>query len=202
MPDLSNETLIVFDVETTGLYPKGGDRIIELAAVKLNGPTIVDQFTSLVNPQRPVPYEATSVNGITDPMLKKAPLPEAVYPKLVEFIGRGYVVGHNIGFDMEFLDMELTRLSLNLDHHAGTIDTVRMAKDLYPNLPRYTLLAVAQFLDLGKEQKHRALEDVNMTAKVFLKMLGYAQKKNISSIHEIIKAYGSMNTWESKGLFA
>jgi DNA polymerase-3 subunit epsilon len=93
---------VIFDVETTGLSPIDGDRIVEIAALKIKGSAVVDQFHSLVNPQRSMPMQATQVNNITDDMLITAPIAADILPEMINFIGGACVAGHNVRFDLNF----------------------------------------------------------------------------------------------------
>src|ERR1700690_4552598 len=91
---------VIFDVETTGLSPIDGDRIVEMAAVKGKGTQVVDRFYSLVNPQRSMPSQATLVNNITQDMLAGAPVAADILPQIICFIGGACVAGHNVRFDL------------------------------------------------------------------------------------------------------
>src|SRR5271163_1362727 len=94
---------VIFDVETTGLSPIDGDRIVEIAAVKVRGLVVVDKFYSLVNPQRNIPSQASQVNNITEDMVNKAPVSADILPQMIHFIGGACVAGHNVKFDLNFL---------------------------------------------------------------------------------------------------
>src|ERR1700743_60170 len=105
---------VIFDVETTGLSHLDGDRIVEIAAVKVKSGQVVDKFYSLVNPKRSMPSQATLVNNITDEMLISAPVAADVLPQMIHFIGGACVAGHNVKFDLNFLCYELSMIGRRL----------------------------------------------------------------------------------------
>jgi len=162
---------VVFDVETTGLYPQRGDRIIEIGAVVLQNGGTVEQFHSLINPGRPIPKSVQKVHGITNEMLAGEPPPEEVVPLFHEFIGRACLVAHNAKFDMGFLRHEFGRQGLSLVNKCRC--TFRTAKRLFPRLPDYRLKTVCRHLfgdELNGIKRHRALDDARLTAKVWLEL--------------------------------
>ncbi len=176
MKDLKNKELVIFDVETTGLSPKDGDRIIEIAALKLRRLKPVDRFHTLINPEREISREAFEINGISQEMLEGKPTAREVLPGFLDFIGSLPLAGHNISFDLGFLRHELSLLRLELNEDRPIIDTIRMAKTLLPGLKRYPLWLVAQTLKIDVGQVHRAAGDVDLTAQVLCKLLDVADK--------------------------
>ena len=102
---LQDQVFTIFDTETTGLSPQGGDKIIEIAAVQMRGGEILTgkTFESFVNPKRTIPFESTQVNKITDSMVADAPHIETVLPEFLDFVGESILVAHNAEFDMGFL---------------------------------------------------------------------------------------------------
>lgn len=159
---------IVFDTETTGLSPEMGDRIVEIAAVRVRNGEIVDQFQSLINPGRPVSPEAARINGITQEMLVDAPSSSIVIPQFLEFIGSDTLVAHNAEFDMAFLRREMQLLSLDTSRMPSSICTVELARKELPELDRHNLDRLIQHFGINVDQRHRALDDVLATAQVFL----------------------------------
>jgi len=176
---ISAEDFTIFDTETTGLNPSQGDRIIEIAAERLQNAKVAATFQSLVNPGRPVSEAAYAVNGISEQMLKDAPGTEAVLPGFLEFIRGSTLCSYNAPFDMGFLENELSRLGLPFPQDIAVIDVLRMARRLLPGLPRYALWFVAQTLGVTQKQQHRALSDVALTRDVFYLLVDIAGHKGI-----------------------
>jgi DNA polymerase-3 subunit epsilon len=162
---------VVMDVETTGLYPARGNRVIELGAVVLNNGNIISEFSSLINCGKVIPKTAHRVHGITAQMLLEAPPPEEVFPRFLEFLSRSTVVAHNAKFDIKFLRYELARLGLGITNKY--ICTMKMSKKRLSHLPNHKLETVAQHI-LGELptglRLHRALDDARLTAMVWREM--------------------------------
>lgn len=182
--------IVVFDVETTGLFPQDGDRIVEIAAMKVRGGKVVDQFYSLVNPKRPIPPEATSINQITEDMVADAPTADAVLPRLIDFISGGCVAGHNARFDMGFLCYELSLFGRRLKDDTPVVDTLKMAKGLLPYLSSYKLSYLARSLGVTVTQTHRAMADVELTVAVLLRMMEMAADKNADDVGIFLTKFG------------
>lgn len=158
---------VIFDTETTGLNPLMGDRIIEIAAVRVINGEITDQtFESLINPHRIVPTESINIHGITNEMLVDAPEATEVIPAFLDFVGEDTLVAHNAEFDMGFLSNELHLLGRK-DTLPQSLCTVQLSKLKFPDLERYNLDTLAQHLNLTIERRHRALDDVVATAQLF-----------------------------------
>lgn len=187
--NISGLEIVVFDVETTGLSPLDGDRIVEIAAMKVKGLEIVDQFYSLVNPKRFLPAAAMSVNGITEEMVADAPFSEDVLPKFVDFIAGAAVAGHNVKFDLNFVCHELSLSSRRLKDQTPAIDTLKMAKELLPYLSSYKLAYLARALGITVNQTHRALADVEITVKVMLRLIEKAQTQDLGKIQKFLELF-------------
>ena len=172
---------VVFDVETTGLHPRRGDRIIEIGAVVMRAGVIHDEFHSLVNVRRKISKGAQQVHGITDEMLVGEPAPDLVYPRFQAFIKDSILVAHNARFDMTFLRSEFHRLGLSLA--ARYMCTLEMSRKCFPHLADHSLTSVYRFL-FGTVpqgiQMHRALNDARMTAEIWLKMTGVCSERQIA----------------------
>ncbi|BDV43652.1 DNA polymerase III subunit epsilon [Geotalea uraniireducens] len=166
------ERFVAIDVETTGLSPARGDRVIEVGAVALEAGEVVGEFVSLVAPGRPIPHHVSRIHGITDEMLRGQPRPEEIYPALREFIGGGTLVAHNARFDLVFLRHEFGRLGLGLDNSA--VCTLMMARQRLSHLADHRLETVARHLLGGLQvgRLHRALDDARLTARVWEAMTG------------------------------
>lgn len=167
---------VVLDVETTGLDAKAGDDVIEIAAQKIHGRDVVGEFVSLVKTERAIPAEATKVHGITQDDINREGKPvDQVVPELVTFIGEAVVVGHNVQFDLGFINEHLKRLKLP-ELTNKSIDTIEIAKR-YLILASYRLSNVAAYLKVPQPSAHRALIDVITTREVFFKLIERAQGK-------------------------
>ena len=189
MLKIRNAEFIVFDVETTGLSPLDGDRIIEIAAIKLKDLKPVATFHSLINPLRDIPQSATNINQITAEMLTDAPTAEAFLPGIIDFIGGGCVVGHNVKFDLNFLCHELSLSGRKLREETPAIDTLKMAKALIPYLSNYKLSHIAGALGITIGETHRALSDVQLTVDVLIRLMDMAGDRNIEDLKEFCRQF-------------
>jgi DNA polymerase III epsilon subunit family exonuclease len=169
----------VFDTETTGLHPAQGDRIVELAGLKVRGQEKLARFDCLVNPHREISAGAFAVNKITPEMLKHAPDLSTVMPKFLEFIGGSCLCSYNAEFDLGFLNAELKLSGRPPLAGIVVLDVLTMARKLLPGLPRYPLWAVAQKLGIVSPQAHRAFADVELTWEVFNQLKSIGAKKGI-----------------------
>jgi len=140
---------VALDIETTGLDPDR-DAIIEIGAVKFRGQEVLDTWSSLVNPQRPLPYNIQRLTGISPDEVSSAPSLFSLLGPLSRFVGHHPLVGHNIAFDPAFLRKQ----GLFLTHQA--LDTFQLASSLVLYVPGYSLRALAQVLGVSHEQEHRA----------------------------------------------
>ena len=190
MPGFPETEFVVLDVETTGLSPRLGDRIVEIAALKIRGLQPAAEFHSLVNPRRPVPWRAVQFHGITDDMLSRSPSADEVLPSFLEFAGEAVLVGHNLRFDLGFLDTELSRSQLKWKTPHSWVCTAKMARRLLPELGRYPLWALARHFDIETLQQHRALSDVTLTFAVFLKLLQVAGRRDIDDVFNLSRLFG------------
>lgn len=166
---LSNH--VVLDIETTGLYPQRGARIVEIGAVAIENGLCVGEFESLIDCGKQIPRRAQQVHGICPEMLIGQPPPEEVLPSFLRFASRSTLVAHNAKFDIGFLRYELARLGLGLNNNYDC--TLQMSRWLYPDLPNFKLDTVCIHL-LGqmdrKVKRHRALDDARLTAEIWLRM--------------------------------
>lgn len=157
---------VVFDLETTGLSPLT-DKIIELSGLKVKAGKVVETFSTLVNPGRPIPYGATAINGITDDMVKDSPSIHQVLGKFLDFVGDFVLVGHNIHtFDMKFIyiaaEEGLGRAVAN-----DYIDTLYLARKCLPELSHHRLVDLASHFKFSTQGAHRALADCQMNQKCY-----------------------------------
>ena len=166
---VSETPFVVVDVETTGLKAQQ-DRIIELAAVKVQDGKITDRFVQLVNPERSVPRRITRMTGLTTAGLFEEPTIAEVMPEFMQFLGEGVFVAHNVTFDQRFVNAELERLG-QPEFSNETLCTLRLARRLLGGLPSKGLAPVADFYDISIEGRHRALGDAEAAARVLLRFL-------------------------------
>ena len=170
---------IVVDTETTGLDPADGHRIIEIGCVELvdHVPT-GSTLQRYLNPEREVPIEALRIHGINDHFLSSMPLFSAVADELLEFFGDAPLVMHNAGFDLKFINAELLRLARPLIPAARALDTIEIAKARIPGA-RYSLDELCRRfgIDLACRTKHGALLDAQLTARVYLELVGGRQTR-------------------------
>jgi len=169
----------IFDTETTGLEPKAGDRIVEIAAIRFKGREKIATFQTLVNPNRQISEAAFRVNKITPEMLQDAPTVDKILPGFLEFVQGSCLCSYNAGFDLEFLNNELTLSGKS--HLEGIVvaDVLKMAKRLLPGLERYALWFVSEKLGIKTQQAHRAFSDVELTLAVFYKLKDILETKGI-----------------------
>lgn len=161
-------TVVVFDIETTGLSPLYGHRIIEIGAVLLERGEIVDEFTSLIDVDPPIPRQAQRIHGISDRMLRGQPHQENVMQDFRRFIGEKTLVAHNVSFDSHFLRAEFGRLGFDLPNRLEC--TLRLSRRHLPRLPNHRLETVYRHLGGVMDdsiRRHRALDDARMAAFVW-----------------------------------
>ncbi len=170
---------VVLDTETTGFEPADGHRIVEIGCVELfdHLPT-GNTFRAYLNPERPVPPETTKVHGLTDEFLADKPRFAEVVQDFIDFIGDASLVIHNASFDLKFVNSELHRVGRPPIPHARAIDTIEIAKAKIPGA-RYSLdeLCKRFAIDLSARTKHGALLDAELTAQVYLELVGGRQRK-------------------------
>ncbi|HEY9160753.1 MAG TPA: 3'-5' exonuclease [Desulfomonilia bacterium] len=163
---------VLIDIETTGLYPGRGARVIEVGAVGLSVMEIKREFGSLIDAGKRIPANITKVNGITTDMLAGMPGPEKIWPAFINFIGDSTLVAHNASFDMSFIRHELSRLGLNIGNK--TICSLELSKKVFPGLANYKLETLAKHLLGGVPEGlklHRALSDARLLAMVWIEMI-------------------------------
>ncbi len=175
------DTFVVFDIETTGFSPVK-DRIIEIGAVKVENGVITDRFSTFVNPERPIPYEIEKLTSITDAQVLPAPTIEVILPKFLEFVKDAVLVAHNASFDMSFIQENCRRLGVGADF--TYVDTLALARTLLPNQGKHTLDAVAKTLMIGLANHHRAVDDAECTAHIFVKFMQLLEAKGIQTLHD------------------
>ncbi len=180
--NMEDATYCVLDLETTG-FSFRTEKITEIGIMKVKNHEVIDEFSTFVNPEKPIPQRVVEVTNITDEMVKDAPTIEEVLPKALEFIGDSVLVAHNADFDIGFLKYNAGELGLKLGN--TYIDTLRLAKDLFPEYKKYKLGIIAENLGIKVEVAHRALDDVDTTVKVFNVMLDMLKEKGVITLDDI-----------------
>ena len=173
---------MVFDIETTGFSPIH-NRIIEIGAVKIENGEVTGKFSTFVNPDVPIPFEIEKLTGINDEMVIGAPMIEQVLPQFMEFCQGAVLVAHNANFDMGFIMENAARLGLPRDF--TYVDTVGIARLLLPHQAKHTLDAVAKTLGISLENHHRAVDDAQATAEIFVKFIPMLKKEGADCLKEI-----------------
>ena len=178
-----DDTYVVFDIETTGLS-KEKEMITEIGAVKVADGKIIDRFSTFVNPQRSISAEITKLTGITDDMVKDAPTIENILPEFLKFCEDTVLVAHNASFDTGFIRIAAERAGLGELHHT-IVDTLELARALLPELNKHKLDIVCEHLGVTLNGHHRAVNDAEATAEVFIKFLDMLAEKKIFTLDEI-----------------
>ena len=162
-----HETIIVIDVETTGMLPEKGDRVIEIGALKMRGQHVVERFESLIRPDFLVSREIEALTGISNSMLQEAPESHRVMADFVDFVGYHPFVAHNAAFDQKFIDAELALFGKTRPTSFNC--TLQLARRLYADPINYKLATLVQYKNLKPSATfHRALADAEMTAQLWL----------------------------------
>lgn len=181
-------TYVVFDTETTGLDPSGGDEIIQLGAVRivkgrlLHG-EIVDQ---LVNPQRPVPAASVQVHGIAPELLVGQPTAGPVLTRFHAFVGEAVLVAHNAAFDMRMLQLKEAVAGVRFDQ--PVLDTLLLSTVVHPHQEGHSLDAIAERLDIPIVGRHTALGDALATAEIFLRLIPLLEARGITTLDAALQA--------------
>ena len=180
-----NDTFVVFDLETTG-FSAEVDRIIEIGAVKIKNGEIVDNFSKFVNPKIPIPFRIEKLTGINDSMVMEAKPIEKILPEFLEFCGDAVMVAHNAGFDTSFIINNAERLGIKYD--PTIMDTVLLAQFVIPNLHNYKLDTLCKHLAVSLENHHRAVDDAQATAYIYLKMVKMLEERDIFDLDKLNEA--------------
>ncbi len=185
--DLTGD-FIVFDLETTGLSASN-EKMIEIGAVKVKDLTVVDRMNIFVDPEKPIPGRIIELTGIRDDMVKGAPKEEEALEKFIEFCGDDPVlVAHNAGFDTSFIRAAAKRCGKEFDF--TYIDTVPFARSMLPDISKHTLDSVAKALNLGGFNHHRACDDAEMNANIFIvlsrRLLERSPEANVGNLNALL----------------
>ena len=170
------DTYCVFDLETTG-FDADLDGITEVAVCKVRNGKIIDEFTTFVNPEKPIPYNVQELTHITDDMVKDAPKMSEMIPEFLEFVKGSVLVAHNAHFDISFIANKAKKLGL--DFKPYVIDTYEISLELYNAVENHKLGTLVEYLGIELEGAHRAINDTRATAKMFIRMKEDCIKENI-----------------------
>lgn len=160
-------TFICFDIETTGLSA-ARDKITEIGAVKVENGVITDTFSTFANPEMPIPQKITQLTGITDDMVKDAPSQSEAVGAFLDFAGDNVLVAHNAPFDTSFIAKACE--DMGREYNYTSIDTVAISRAILTDIKNCKLDTVAKFLRLGDFNHHRATDDAEMLARIFINL--------------------------------
>jgi DNA polymerase-3 subunit epsilon/ATP-dependent DNA helicase DinG len=185
--------LVAIDLETTGFDPVK-DAIIEVGAVRLKDGNISEKFSTLINPSRPIPPHITHLTGIQAEDVVDKPGIEGVLPALSHFVGSATIVGHNIGFDLDFLKTQ------GLFQKNPRVDTYELASVLLPSAPRYSLASLTSQMGIVLENAHRALGDAHAAALLYWHLWQRVLMLPYSTLREISNASQGL-AWDARLVF-
>ena len=177
-----NADFVVFDIETTGFSPVA-NRIIEIGAVKIREGEITDRFSVFVNPGVPIPFEIEKLTSINDSMVMDAPPIEVILPQFLDFCQDAVLVAHNANFDMSFIMENAKRQGIS--RKFTFVDTLGIARVLLTHQAKHTLDAVAKTLSISLENHHRAVDDAECTAHIFLKFSAMLRERGADTLSRI-----------------
>lgn len=183
-----DQEFVVFDLETTGFSSKH-DMITEIGAAKIREGRVVDSFSSLVNPEKKIPYEVVEITGITNEMVENERTIDQVLPEFLDFIGDAVVVAHNAAFDIGFMKEQSMRLHRDFD--PVVMDTLSLSKLLIKEIKRFNLKRISRFLNVSLVNAHRAVDDANATAQIFIKLLSMIKDLSIENMDALNDYYRS-----------
>ena len=183
---LAETDFVVFDLETTGAKTPPC-RITEIGAYRVHGGRITAEFQSLVNPQMRIPSFITALTGISDEMVKDAPLFSEVVCDFLDFIGDAVLVAHNAPFDMRFLNYEIGRIYEDYRVANPCLCTVQLSRKLLPQIQNHKLKTVAEHYAVSLVNHHRAAADALATAEIFVNLLSALDGGGVSDIASVKK---------------
>ena len=181
---LKDETYCILDIETTGIS-KLTERITEFGIMKVKDGEVIDTFECFVNPEKEIPERVIEITGITNEMVKDAETIDVVLPKVIEFCKDTTIVAHNASFDVGFIRENARRLGLEFNY--PWIDTLALAKELFPDRKKFKLGLIAEDLGIKVDVAHRALADVDTLKQVFDIMLQKLDEKGITKFKDVDK---------------
>lgn len=176
---------IVTDIETTGLS-KYRHCVTEIAAIRVKNNEIIDEFQTLINPEKKIPKFITKLTGISDEMVKDAPKIYEVMPDFIKFIGNDILVAHNASFDYGFLEYN-AKIHAQHNMENQKICTIKLARRLVPNAGSRKLLSLCEYFNITNETAHRAMSDVLATKELFQKLHNQLLKAGVEQQKDILR---------------
>ncbi|PKM49882.1 MAG: PolC-type DNA polymerase III [Firmicutes bacterium HGW-Firmicutes-7] len=178
-----DDVYVVFDLETTGFYP-GADKITEIGAVKIKNRTVIDRYSTFVNPERGIPAKVQKLTGITPEMVQDAPIIEDVLKEFLEFVGDDILVAHNADFDLSFI--KYFAQEQNVEIFNTSVDTLELSRTLFPDLKNHKLNTLASEFNVTLTGHHRAVNDAEATAGIFVYLSNHLDNINIHNLEQFI----------------
>lgn len=179
--------IVVVDLETSGLHAHQ-DAICEIGAVCLEHTTITREYETLVNPQRTITPEVIAIHHLTNEMLAAAPVLSMVLPSFLQFLGSAVIAGHNVGFDLSFLQPALRPFGVDLTQRP-ILDTAQIARKILPSPKGFSLARLTEEFHLPSTQFHRALDDARTTAHLLRMLLNRLQLQGISTLEQVMQTF-------------
>lgn len=184
---------VVIDLETTGHSPVTGDTIIDVGIIVIKDNEIIDDYSTLLNPNKPIPPFISNLTGIIDKDVVDAPNFHEKANEIVRLFDDGYLVAHNVDFDLGFLNEELANNNFDVLKNP-VLDTVELARILYPQAPGYQLGQLADYFEIKHEQPHRALSDAYVTAKLFLILKAKLESLPYETINHLLRLESKLHS--------
>jgi ATP-dependent DNA helicase DinG len=184
---------VVIDLETTGNLPKKGEKIIQFAAVVIEDGKITEKFSSLINPHKPIPAFIEELTGLNNEMVEAAPVFSEVASKIVSLLDDAYFVAHNVLFDLSFLQEELVQAG-HEGFYGPILDTVELARFLYPTADGYKLSDLAEREDLQHDRPHQADSDAQVTAELLQILLNKLAMIPNKTLEELMVLSGGLKS--------
>ncbi|KON87262.1 ATP-dependent DNA helicase DinG [Sporosarcina globispora] len=184
---------VVVDLETTGNAPKKGDKMIQFAAVVIENGKITEEYSSLVNPEQSIPPFIEELTGLSDEMVEDAPLFSEIAPKVLSLLEGAYFVAHNVLFDLSFLQEEIIDAGYN-GFYGPVLDTVEMARILFPAADSYKLSDLALREGLKHDRPHQADSDAYVTAELLLILLNKLKNLPHNTLEQLHKLSGGLKS--------
>lgn len=195
--DIDDE-IVIFDTETTGISSKNGG-LTEIGAVVVKDGEIVDRFSTFVNPGVHIPERITEITGIDDSMVADAPTPAEAVKAFIEFCGDRPVAAHNATFDMGFIREVV--LQNDFAFSPGCLDTLPLCRALFPDRKKHGLDAMAKFMEVENPSHHRAVNDAEVLAAIWIKCKDVLREKNIQKLSEINDALSEKGAYKGKNAY-
>ena len=184
--NIDEADFVVVDVETTGMSA-AEDRMTEIAMMKVRNGTLIDEYSTLINPLVTISHFITDLTGIDNLMVRDAPTAREIVPRMAEFLEDSVFVAHNAAFDWGFVT-QAARRERGIELENPQLCTVKLSRRILPMLQSRSLGPVAQFLDVNIPQRHRASGDAYATALILIKFLSYLKKKHaLQTVEEVLR---------------